>query len=157
MKLELFANYFQSHLQDDDQALGNLADAWTEDATQRLRIAVAPGVVGVGTARNDTVVAELEVTAVEPALNAALWEHVVEADLHCATGRIVIAGCTDYFPDARRLNVDRGKYRVRVLYGAGTPGYDNAGDELAYRIQLWPTVEAQPVAVVKQGPIPWAG
>ena len=55
MKLEFFADYFQFYLQDDDPAFGNLAEAWTEDATQRLRIAVAPGIVGVGTARNDTV------------------------------------------------------------------------------------------------------
>ena len=34
----------------------------------------------------------------------------------CDTGRIVVAGCTDYFPDARRLSVDPGTYDVLVGY-----------------------------------------
>ncbi len=157
LKLQLFADYFQFYLQDDDGSLGSLADAWTQNATQRTRIVIAPGVVGVGTARNDTVAVELEVAEAEPVLDVGPWAHVVEADLLCATGRIVVAGCTDYFPDARRVEVQPGRLRVRVLYGKATPNAQPGGDSVRYRVELWPTVSAQPVTVLKQGPSPWAG
>ncbi len=157
MKIELLADYFQFYLQDDDQSLGLLADAWSKDATNRLRIAVAPGIVGVQTARNDRLVVEVEVTPTEPPLATESWAHVVEADLLCATGRIVIAGCSDYFPDARRLRVDAGAYRVRVLFGYGSPATDSIGDLMRYRVELWPTAQAGQTAVLKAGPAVWAG
>ena len=53
-RYDLFADYFQFYLQDDDQSFGDLSAAWTGEATERL-LAVAPHVIGVGTARNMTV------------------------------------------------------------------------------------------------------
>jgi len=154
---ELFADYFQFYLQDDDINVGNVSDAWTPDATQRLRIAVVPSAIAVGTARNDTVSVDVEVLNTSPSMEIDAWEHVVEADLAIQTGRIVVAGCTDYFPGAARLNVPSGVYRVRVLYGDRHSAADSAGDRLSYRVQLWPTTSPSAVSVVKQGPVPWAG
>jgi len=34
------------------------------------------------------------------------------------SGRIIIAGCTDYLPDAARITVQPGTYKVRIYYGA---------------------------------------
>ena len=50
-EFELFADYFQFYIQDDNESLGDLSDSWTEEATTNL-IAVSDGVIGIGTARN---------------------------------------------------------------------------------------------------------
>ena len=157
MHLELFADYFQFYLQDDDVKFGDMSDAWTEDAVQRLRIALVPHAIGVGTARNHTVPVDIEVLGDEPSINTEAWEHVVEADLAVQTGRIVVAGCTDSFPDAVRINVAPGLHRVRVLYGDRQPSTDSLGDLLRYRVELWTVLSPSPTCVLKQGPVPWAG
>jgi hypothetical protein len=155
--LELFADYFQFYLQDDDISLGNLGNAWGHDAVERLRIAVVPNTIGVGTARNDTVPVDIEVFEERPPIELEAWEHVVEADLEVQTGRIVVAGCTDYFADAARLTVPPGLYRARVLYGDRQAATDTLGDMLRYRVELWPTSSPSAVSVAKQGPMPWSG
>ena len=147
-EVSLFADYFQFYIQ-DEPADGNLSEAWTEEATDRL-LAVAPGTVGIGTVRNMDVPVAVQILEGEPDDDSSEWDHVVEASLDVASGRIVIAGCTDYFPDAKRIEVSPGSYRVRVSYGAldtlSANGLD--GDD-HYRLQLWPAA-AIAVRVVKQ-------
>ena len=53
----LFADYFQFYLQ-DEAASGDLSEAWTVDAVDRL-LAVSPGVIGIGTVRNMDVPVEV--------------------------------------------------------------------------------------------------
>ncbi|MCL1635487.1 hypothetical protein M2650_12730 [Luteimonas sp. SX5] len=108
---ELFAGYHQFYLQ-DEPADGNLGDAWTEEASNRL-LAVTPGIVGVGTVRNMDVLVTIDILDGEPRLDLARFDHVVECSLSIQSGRIVVAGCTDYFPDAARIDVTAGTYRVR--------------------------------------------
>lgn len=54
------------------------------------------------------------------------------------SGHIIIAGCTDYLPDAARIIVNPGTYKVWIYYGA----LDSV-DELQldgndyYRVVLW--------------------
>ena len=47
---DLFADYHQFYLQ-DEPVEGNLGDSWTPEATDRL-MALAPGMIGVGTVRD---------------------------------------------------------------------------------------------------------
>ena len=49
-ELALFADYFQFYIQ-DEAAKGDLSEAWSEEATDRL-LAIAPGTIGIGTVRN---------------------------------------------------------------------------------------------------------
>src|SRR5579863_10494062 len=102
-KFELFADYFQFYLQ-DEKAKGDLSESWTEEATQRL-LAIAPDTIGVGTVRNMTVPVFVEIQEVESTEGFDKWDHIVECSLNIPTGNIVIAGCTDYFPDAARIKV----------------------------------------------------
>src|SRR5258707_13388220 len=99
-ELEIFADYFQFYLQDDEQ-LGDLSDAWTEDAIKRM-FAIGPGVVGIGTVRNMDVPVTIDVLEAEPIDDIGEWEHVVEGGLEVGTGRLVVAGSTDFFPNALR-------------------------------------------------------
>lgn len=115
IEFSVFADYHQFYLQDDDERFGNLSDAWTPEATERLLV-VAEHVVGIGTVRNMEVAVRIEIGSQLPNLDPSQWEKVNRTSLVCDTGRIVVAGCTDYFPDARRLNVTPGTYDVLVGY-----------------------------------------
>ena len=145
---ELFADYFQFYLQ-DESAEGNLGDSWTDEAVTRL-LALAPGTVGVGTVRNMNVPVTVEVLDAEPDSDLDSWDHVTECSLEVATGRIVIAGCTDYFPDAARIEAKPGTYRVRVSYGSlDTLSEDGLDGNDRYRVQLWQATAIEP-CVLKQ-------
>lgn len=151
-ELELFADYFQFYLQDDDERFGDLSKAWTDEAVERM-LAVAPGVVGVGTARNMTVPIVVEVLDEEPAADFDQWEHVVEAGLEVQSGRLVVAGCTDYLPAAERLPVSVGIYRVRMsCCGLSTITENGLEGDDRYRVQLWQVARLEPPVVRKQGP-----
>lgn len=115
IELTLFADYYQFYLQDDDPRFGDLSHAWTPEAVDRL-IAVGDHVVGIGTVRNMNVQARITVAFKLPNLDPKEWNKINRASLVCDTGRIVIAGCTDYFPDAMRINIEPGTYDVLVGY-----------------------------------------
>ncbi|MHC2250522.1 hypothetical protein ACVILK_000214 [Bradyrhizobium embrapense] len=151
-ELSLFADYFQFYIQ-DEPASGDPSAAWTEEATDRL-LATAPGTVGIGTVRNMDVPVAVELLEREPDDDFANLDHVVEASLDVASGRIVIAGCTDYLPDAMRIETAPGTYRVRASYGAlDTLSEDGLEGNDHYRLQLWPAPSIA-VRIVKQRPTP---
>ena len=149
-RFELLADYSQFYLQDDEQQLGNLSEAWTEEAVDRL-LAVAPGVVGIGTVRSMRVAATVEVHETEPEADLQAWDHIAECDLEVKTGRIVVAGCTDYFPDAARIAVRPGLYRARASYGGlGSVSEDGLEGDDHYRVQLWPAPTPGGVRLIKR-------
>jgi hypothetical protein len=136
-ELLIFADYFQFYVQ-DEVATGDLSRRWDEAATARM-LAIAPGKVGIGTVRNMDVPVTVEVREQEPQEDVRDWDYVVEATLDVASGRIAVAGCSDYFPDAKRIAVSPGSYRVRVSYGAlDTLTQDGLNGDDHYRVQLWP-------------------
>jgi len=135
----LFADYFQFYLQ-DEAAEGDLSECWTEEAVNRL-LAVAPGAVGIGTVRNMEVPVSLEIRAVEPELDLDAWQHVVECSLEVTSSQLVIAGCTDYFPDAARVQIEPGSYRVRACFAElDSLSEDGLEGNDRYHLQLWPGV-----------------
>lgn len=148
-QLTLFADYHQFYMQ-DEAASGDLSQAWSPEAVERM-LAVANGVVGFGTLRNMQVGVTLEMLEEPPASDTAGFDHVVEGSLDARSGTLVVAGCTDYFPDAARFALAPGTYRVRLsISGADTLSEDglNGGDH--YLVQLWQAPLAKP-AVLKQG------
>jgi hypothetical protein len=147
-RFTLFADYHQFYIQDEDSS-GDLSASWTPEATARL-LALAPGVVGVGTARNVEVPVEIILEQSEPPLDEARWDHVIECDLAVPTGRLVVAGCMDYFPDAVRLPVRPGDHRVRVcMSGLGSISEDGPDGTDEYHLFLWPAPPAG-VRMIKQ-------
>ena len=136
-KFKLFADYHQFYLQ-DEKANGDLSASWTEQATADL-LAIAPRTIGVGTVRNTMVTVQVVVQTSAPEEKFAAWDHVVDCSIEIPTGVIVVAGCTDYFPDAARIKVKPGSYRARVLYGGlGTLSEDGLEGEDCYHVILWP-------------------
>ncbi len=141
--LELFADYCQFYIR-DEMAAGDLSESWNEETSERL-LAVAAGTVGIGTVRDMTVPVCLELHDAEPEDDFDVWDHVTECALEAPSGRLVIAGCTDCFPDAKRIEVVPGSYRVRASYGSlkrlSEDGLD--GDD-HYRIQIWQASPIEP-------------
>ena len=115
IELTIFADYHQFYIQDDDDRFGDLSEAWTEEATKNL-LAVSDRVVGIGTVRNSDVAVVLETCGELPELAPDQWDRINKTALECETGRLVVAGCTDYFPDAFRLEVEPGTYDLLVGY-----------------------------------------
>ena len=145
----LFADYHQFYLQ-DEAANGDLSDSWTEQAVNDL-LAVAHGTIGVGTVRNMYVPVEVEIRDSEPVGDLDEWDHVTECGIEIPSGKIVVAGCSDYFPDAARIPVKAGDYRARIYYGNLESLSENGleGDD-HYKVVLWPS-EDMSVRVVKRG------
>jgi|SRR5579863_1893068 len=136
-EFNLFADYYQFYLKDESVA-GDLSESWTQDAVDRL-LAVAPGTVGVGTVRNMNVPVVVEIAdGAPPDDDLSVWDQANECDLDVPSGRLAIAGCTDYFPDASRIELPPGSYRARIYYGKlntlSTNGLE--GDD-HYKIVLW--------------------
>jgi hypothetical protein len=117
-------------------------------------LAVAQGTIGVGTRRNMDVPIEVEILESEPINSFNDWDQVNECDIEVPSGRIVIAGCTDYFPEAARIDVQPGNYRARIYYGNlnSVSEDDLVGDD-HYKVVLWLS-ESQGVRVVKRRSVP---
>ncbi|PSB88012.1 hypothetical protein C5F63_08785 [Photobacterium damselae subsp. damselae] len=99
-ELELFADYHQFYLQDDEVEKNDLGDAWTEEVIERLS-ASTYFAIGIGTVRNMDVPVFIKILEAEPSINFDDWEHVVMTSIEYEIRKLVIAGCTDYFPDAK--------------------------------------------------------
>ena len=147
-EFELFADYFQFYLQDEPVG-GNLGNSWDQDAVDRL-LALAPGTIGVGTVRNMDVPVIIEVHDAQPSDDFGEWDHVTECSIDVQSGKIVIAGCTDYFPDAARISVHPGCYRARIHYGQlDSLSEDGLDGDDHYKIVLWQAPAGNPL-VLKQ-------
>lgn len=147
-ELTLFADYHQFYIQDENVD-GNLSEAWTDEAVERL-LAVAPGTMGIGTVRNVDVPVTIAVLEREPVLDADKFDQVVECSIAVESGVIVVAGCTDYFPDAARIKLPSGPYRVRVSFESlESVSADGLEGNDQYHLQLWPAAMGS-IDILKQ-------
>ena len=135
-RLNLLADYFQFLLFDEDSEYDSLD--WSTDAVERM-LAVGKDCASIGTLRNVTVPVELHLTAADPKPDLALYDNVSEGSVSIPSGQLVVMGCTDYQPDALKLQVAPGTYQLLALAkGIGTiqTEWDPADD--LYVVYLWP-------------------
>ena len=144
--LVLFADYFQFYLQ-DEPSVGDLGDSWTEEAVQNL-FALAPGIIGVGTVRNMHVPVTVEIRDSGPEEDSNSWDQINECSIEISSGTLVVAGCTDYFPEATRIQVKPGPYRARIFYANLDSLRENGleGDD-KYKVVLWPAPFGDPIVL----------
>ena len=117
-KLELFADHFQFYLQ-DEKANGDLSEKWTDEAVNQL-LAITDGAIGVGTIRNMNVPVTIKIFDLQPQFITDEQNEIGqinECDIEVSSGEIVVAGCTEYFRDAIRIELTNGIYRARIYYG----------------------------------------
>ena len=140
LELTLLADYFQFYLQDEGSSPA--LSEWTPAELHTL-LSTSRGVVVVGTARNMPVPVKIAVFAAEPDFLAGEpgpASLINECALEVRSGKIIVAGLLDYQPDAVRIAVAPGMYRVRIYY-ANLEALSEDGLEGAdtYTVQLWPT------------------
>lgn len=146
----LFADYHQFYLADAETKTDVSADVTDEAVSQR--VVNRDDVLVVFTARNMEVPVTVALHETEPALALEDADHAVEAGLY-SSGTIVIAGCTDYLPDAARFSAPAGDLKARVVFtGLGTLSADGLEGQDRYAVHLWPA-KAEGVRVLKQ----WTG
>ena len=135
-ELALEPEYLQFYLGDGSADLVDLE--WTEE-TDRLLLIAAPGIVGVGTISCRAVPVVLEIATEAPEDDLRPWDQVLECSLTASTDFLVVAQLFDNgVPDARRFDLKRGTYRVRVYYGDLDTAVSNGFGSDHYRIVLWP-------------------
>jgi len=146
-EFQTLAEYHQFYLEDDNSP-HNTGDIWNEK-TVGLMLAVEEGLVAVGTARGLEVPVTVEIHDSEPGLELENYSRANECSLNVTADKIVILGCTDYQPDAERIEIEPGFYRVRVLYGNLESVIDEWEGEDFYVLQLWKDSEMREISVLK--------
>ena len=136
-KLRLFADYFQFVLM-DEKSEDDFSTIWTDEALKRM-LAVGDRAVCPGTLRNVDVDVEVEILSERPEIDYSEWDNVAEASIRIPSGKLVVMGCTDYLPDAKRIEVEPGDYQLLSLAG----GIDSIKNEWEpandlYKVILWP-------------------
>ncbi len=139
IKLELFANHFQFYLQ-DEKAKRDFGNKWTKE-TAKMRLATMKGVVAIVTATTVNVLVTIKIFDEAPAFlldQKNTFEKINECDLEVVSEKIVVLGFTDYFPDAKRIELENGIYKVRIYYGNPDKISENGleGEDF-YEIHLW--------------------
>ncbi|KHD75788.1 hypothetical protein MB27_20270 [Actinoplanes utahensis] len=156
-ELTLFADYHQIHVLDEGSET-DLGDEWTDQAMDD-QVAVGRDAVAAGTTVDVDVGVGVGVELLDgqPSDDSVDFDHVAEASLRCSSGHLVVMGCTDFEPDARRFPVAAGWLRLRVsrsdLDRAHRAGIDSDADPQTMervRLQVWPAAEV-PVVVSERG------
>jgi len=146
-EFQIFANYHQFYLEDENSPR-NTRDIWNEKTVGQM-LAVEKGLVAVGTARNLTVPVTIEIHDSEPDLELENYSRANECSLNVTVDKIIISGCTDYLPNAKRIKIESGFYRVRVLYGNLKSVIEEWEGEDFYVLQLWKDSELREISTLK--------
>lgn len=147
-QFSLFADYFQLYLM-DETADDDTAEIWTDEALE-AKLAVSKNTLAIGTFRNVDVSLEIEVLEREPEITLEEWDHASLGHLHIVSGKCAVFGCTDYLPDAKRIDIPKGHYAALSLakgLDSITAHWEDADD--AYKVILWPS-ESKALKVLKR-------
>lgn len=143
-KFDLFADYHQFYLQDEGIDDDLPPENWTDEAIENGAV-LTPGTIWVQTARNMNVPVTIEVRDFMPDESLSDWDKVFECSINFSSGKIVVAGCTEYLPDAARIEVVPGPYRARICHGGlVTLQEDGLEGDDHYKVILWPVPLTEP-------------
>lgn len=144
-KITLVPDYHQFYIHDSETGIDPNDDGWTRsEMADRIHVALCH--VSVTTMSEEQVEVEILVQDDPPGDDDfAAWDHVAEGSIDVPSGTLVVAGCTEDFETAARVDVGVGRYRARVYCG----GFDTV-DEYGYsgkdhyRILLYRAAPAPP-------------
>lgn len=136
-RLTIFADYFQFIIQDENSK-DDFGTLWSDDAVATM-VAVGETALSLGTLRNVEVAVEVHVVDGPPEIQLENFDHAVEGSFASPTGKIAVMGCTDFFPDAFRLDVEPGSYRfIYLVSGARTVQTEWEPADDLYSLYIWP-------------------
>jgi hypothetical protein len=132
---QLFADYFQFYVEDENPE-DTTEHIWDTKSVE-IGLAVAKGIIAVSTERNFTVTVSLEIHDSEPQDDFSVWDRINECSIDIPSGTVVIFGCTDYRPDAARVQISPASYRAKIYYGGLDTVTDFDKGEDRYKAALW--------------------
>jgi hypothetical protein len=133
---QIFADYHQIYVACETGVMDFVAPRAAQGEIDG--ILAGAGFIAVATARNTTLPVVIAVLDDPPDTDLSAVDHVVECDLALPSGVVVVAGCTDYAPDAARLSLAPGLYRAQIsTAGLSTLTADGLDGDDHYRIDLW--------------------
>ena len=145
----LLADYHQFYLADD---IAKLPETEYTAADLRARIVTSEQALVAFTVRNMDVQVRVELHGEEPRIDHEEADHVVMGSFR-TSGRIVIAGLSDWVPDAARASVPPGTLCAMVIFtGLDTLSEDGLDGDDRYVVHLWPG-EGIGITVLRQ----WEG
>jgi hypothetical protein len=150
-EIRLHASHRQFYIQDSEPP-GSTDDPafWTERTSQD-RLAIAEGILGIGTGSYDFVTVRVEGFGSQPPLDLSQWDHVTEAGLQVRTGLLLVMGCLS--DSGLFFRVRPGHYRVRCCHANLAASVDSTGDAGDwYSAAFWPSAPAPPTV-----PKRWTG
>ena len=146
--LEIFADYRTIYAQDEDS--DSDLSGLISNKSLKTRLIYTPEQIIIFTARNMSVPLTIEKVESEPNIDLDPRDHVIECSINLSSGSLLIAGGTDYFPDATRISVQPGIYKMRIFYGGlNTISKDGLDGNNNYRIIFLPTEQLSDIAVLK--------
>ena len=153
----VFADYYQVYVHDASFDFAACAADWFDwtGANAENRVAAAPGMLNICTARNVDVQVQIEVFDAEPPLDVEVWDQVVDAGIALGSGQLTVS--SPLGENALSLLVDQGKYCSRVFFaGLHTLSDDGLCGQDHYLVQLWPG-SFDGVAIRKRDPVSCGG
>src|SRR5262245_56582261 len=141
-KLRLYASHRQFYVQDCDPCGDTGAPSFWTDQACKDELAVADGILGIGTASYGSVKVVVEVHDAEPPLQLADWDHATEAGLEVASGTLRVIGCLEN--QGADFQVEPGPYRVRCCHANRAGRVDHGAGADWYLVQVWPGDEPTP-------------
>ncbi|MFO1379827.1 MAG: hypothetical protein U1F63_05630 [Chitinivorax sp.] len=144
----VFADFFQFVLIDElsDEDLSGVN--WNDESMRNMLLP-GEGIVCFGTLRNVDVPIEIHVVESPPEIDWEKFDHAVEASINFSSGCVAVMGCADYLPDAAKLEITPGSYRLLYMI-SGSDSINNEwepADDL-YSVYLWPS-EFRPIKLIK--------
>lgn len=141
-KFELFADYFQVYLMDTESG-DDTSKIWTKEALN-IKLGIMSNTLAVGTFRNVDIPLEVELYESEPEVSLEEWDHATLGYFAIKSGQCAVFGCTDYLPDAAKIEITPGKYSVLSL----AKGLDSIIEEWEdaddlYKVILWPSTSTE--------------
>jgi hypothetical protein len=146
---DIYADYRQFYLECESSP-HKTDEVWDSAniASDRM-LGVSEKLVAIGTARYETVPVSIEFHDCEPVLKLEKYSRINECSLEVTSNKLILSGCTEYLPDAARIDVESGNYAVRVLYGNLETVKDDFEGEDFYILQLWKADKFQQVKTLK--------
>jgi hypothetical protein len=141
-QITLYASHCQFYIMDNGEEHETAEGFWTDRALAD-RLALAEGIIGIGTGTYGEVRVRAQLLAEAPRLQREGWDHITEASLNVREGPIFVLGCLS--SSGLFFQVRPGWLRVRC-YAAGLGLDEDAktGAREDYLVQMWPAPETGP-------------
>jgi hypothetical protein len=149
LDFEIYADYHQFYLECENSPHRTDLVWDAENIAFNRMLGVGEKLIAIGTARYETVPVSIEFHDCEPVLEIEKYSRINECGLEVTSNKLILSGCTEYLPEAARIDVEPATYLVRVLYGNLETAKNDFEGEDFYILQLWKNDKVQEVKTLK--------